>query len=122
MEAGHAVTLRSTAALLSLGLATFAGAALAGDNRIEACEERCEERFAECESKAEANAVECARKISDDSAWIACECEADGTPVPHCKPVCEKGDKAAAKCEAKLEKALERCQEKSDTCTDRCSD
>ena len=109
-------------AALALVLATLAGAAFAGDGRIDACEERCEERFVECESNAEAKAVSCARKISDDPAWIACECELNETPAAHCKPVCEKGDRAATKCETKLEKRLERCQEKSDACTDRCSD
>jgi hypothetical protein len=115
-------------AALSLLLAALAGAAFAGDDgrtagqrRID-CEDRCEERFAECESEAETKADECARKVSDDPAWIACECEENGAPTKHCEPVCEKGDKAAEKCEAKLEKAVERCEEKAELCADRCDD
>jgi hypothetical protein len=122
VEAGDAVNGPRIAAL-ALVLAALSGAAFAGDGHVEACEERCEEHYLECESKAEASADDCERKVSEVPAWIACECETDDTPeAAHCKPVCEKGEKALDKCEAKLEKTLDKCEEKSDACADRCND
>lgn len=109
--------------VIAAGVSPYAWATKS-DEKIDACEDRCENRWEECESKAEAAADECSRKIESNPAWSECACEEpiDGKRSDKCQKVCTKAEKAAQKCEAKLEKALDLCEEREDTCADRCED
>ena len=113
----------SLSALLVIAAAVSPHAwATKSDEKIDACEDRCEEHREACESKAEAIADECSRKIESDPVWSECGCEEpiDGKRSDKCQKVCTKAGKAAQKCEAKLEKALDLCEEREDTCADKC--